>query len=118
MTLFMTGFPGFLGSALLPGILKRTDGAAICLVQAKFAAPARRRVAELNTADPSLHGRIQLIEGDITQPGLGLGADALNGVQRGMAPRGGIRPDSSPSGGGAGQCRRNPKRSRRTAALS
>src|SRR5690348_4559251 len=80
MTVFMTGFPGFLGSALLPGILKRTDGAAICLVQDKFAALARRRVAELNAADPSLHGRIQLIAGDITQPGLGLGAGALNGV--------------------------------------
>jgi nucleoside-diphosphate-sugar epimerase len=26
MTVFMTGFPGFLGSALLPGILRRTDG--------------------------------------------------------------------------------------------
>lgn len=80
MTVFMTGFPGFLGSALLPSILKRTDGTAICLVQGKFAALARRRVAELNAADSSLHGRIQLIEGDITQPGLGLGAGALDGV--------------------------------------
>jgi hypothetical protein len=35
MTVLMTGFPGFLGSALLPGILQRTDSAAICLVQPK-----------------------------------------------------------------------------------
>ena len=35
MTVLMTGFPGFLGSALLPGILQRTDRAAICLVQPK-----------------------------------------------------------------------------------
>ena len=80
MTVLMTGFPGFLGSALLPGILKRTDGAAICLVQSKFATLANRRVTELSTAEPSLQGRIQVVEGDITQPGLGLGADALDEV--------------------------------------
>lgn len=80
MTVLMTGFPGFLGSALLPGILKRTDSSAICLVQSKFAALAKRREAELSSADPFLQGRIQVVEGDITQPGLGLAADALTGV--------------------------------------
>jgi nucleoside-diphosphate-sugar epimerase len=80
MTVLMTGFPGFLGSALLPAILKRVDSSAICLVQPKFATLAERRVAELSTADPFLEGRIQLVEGDITQPGLGLAADALTGV--------------------------------------
>ena len=80
MSVLMTGFPGFLGSALLPGILNRTDDSAICLVQPKFAGPAERRVAELSSGNPSLQGRIQLIEGDITQPGLGLGAGALTGV--------------------------------------
>ncbi|MFY9917469.1 MAG: SDR family oxidoreductase, partial [Mycobacterium sp.] len=80
MTVFMTGFPGFLGSALLPGILRRTDGAAMCLVQSKFAAEAKRRVSELSAVDPSLQERIRLVEGDITQPGLGLDAGALDGV--------------------------------------
>jgi len=80
MTVMMTGFPGFLGSALLPGILKRVDSSAICLVQPKFAALAERRVAELSAADPFLEDRIQVVEGDITQPGLGLAADALAGV--------------------------------------
>ncbi len=80
MTVFMTGFPGFLGSALLGGILRRTDGAAMCLVQSKFAAEAKRRVAELSSVDPSLQERVRLVEGDITQPGLGLDADALDGV--------------------------------------
>jgi thioester reductase-like protein len=73
MTVFMTGFPGFLASALLPGILSRTGGEAICLVQAKFAGVASRRIEELAAADSSLAGRIRLLEGDITQPGLGLG---------------------------------------------
>lgn len=80
MTVLMTGFPGFLGSALLPGILKRTDGPAICLVQPKFGVLAQRRVDELSVADPFLQGRIQLVEGDITQPGLGLPADTLSDV--------------------------------------
>lgn len=80
MKVLMTGFPGFLGSALLPGILRRTDDAAICLVQPKFVAVAKQRVAELSSADPALQGRIRLVEGDVTQPRLGLGADAFNEV--------------------------------------
>jgi nucleoside-diphosphate-sugar epimerase len=80
MTVFMTGFPGFLGSALLPGILGRTDSETMCLVQPKFAAVAERRVAELGVANPLLQGRIRLVEGDLTQPGLGLGSRTLDGV--------------------------------------
>ncbi|BBX63989.1 3-beta hydroxysteroid dehydrogenase [Mycobacterium saskatchewanense] len=80
MTVLMTGFPGFLGTALLPRILKRTDDSAICLVQPKFATQAERRASELSSADPFLEGRIRLVEGDITQPGLGLAADVLAGV--------------------------------------
>lgn len=80
MTVFMTGFPGFLGSALLPRILRRTEGNAIALVQSKFADVAQRRVAELCAADATLEGRIRLVEGDITQPGLGLAAHVLDGV--------------------------------------
>ncbi|MGZ4513727.1 MAG: SDR family oxidoreductase [Mycobacterium sp.] len=80
MTVLMTGFPGFLGSSLLPGILKRVDSSAICLVQPKFATLAERRVAELGSADPFLEDRIQVVEGDITRPGLGLAAGALTGV--------------------------------------
>jgi nucleoside-diphosphate-sugar epimerase len=80
MTIFMTGFPGFLGSALLPGILDRTGADAVCLVQGKYRALAERRVDELAAAAPALAGRIRLAEGDITQPGLGLADGALDGV--------------------------------------
>jgi thioester reductase-like protein len=72
MTVLMTGFPGFLASALLPGILRRTGGGATCLVQPKYADLAARRAEELAAADASLAGRVQLVEGDITKPGLGL----------------------------------------------
>jgi thioester reductase-like protein len=72
-TVFFTGFPGFLGSELLPRILARSpERRAACLVQSKFAGLARQRAQELESADSSLQGRIDILEGDIAQPGLGL----------------------------------------------
>jgi len=47
MTVLMTGFPGFLGSSLLPGILRRTGADALCLVQPQYASLAAQRAAEL-----------------------------------------------------------------------
>lgn len=71
--IFFTGFPGFLGSELLPRVLaRRRDARAVCLVQPKFADLARARADELAAADASLTGRIQLVEGDITASGLDL----------------------------------------------
>jgi thioester reductase-like protein len=72
-TLLMTGFPGFLGSALLPRLLARRDGVrAVCLVQSKHMDTARERLAELESADPHIVDRVELVEGDITLPGLGI----------------------------------------------
>lgn len=74
-SVFFTGFPGFLGSELLPRILRRTDGVtATCLVQPDYLAVARRRIDALELAEPALRGRVSLIEGDITRADLGLGA--------------------------------------------
>ena len=71
--LLMTGFPGFLGSALLPRLLARRDGTeAVCLVQPQHAVLARSRVKELEITDPHTTGRVRLVLGDITAPGLGL----------------------------------------------
>lgn len=72
-TIFFTGFPGFLGVQLLPRVLARApEDRAVCLVQPHFADLARRRVDEMEAGDPSLAGRIELVEGDITVSGLGL----------------------------------------------
>lgn len=72
--LFFTGFPGFLGSELLPRVLRREPGAeAVCLVQPKFAELARRRAAEVEAAHPGVAGRIRIVDGDIAQPDLGPG---------------------------------------------
>lgn len=71
---FFTGFPGFLGSELLPRILERlSDATAVCLIQEKFQDLARQRVEEIATAHPETEGRIELVVGDITAPDLGLG---------------------------------------------
>jgi thioester reductase-like protein len=80
MAVLMTGFPGFLASALLPGILRRTDAEAMCLVQSKYAGLASQRVEQLAGADSSLGGRIELVQGDITKPGLGLDGRSLDDV--------------------------------------
>jgi thioester reductase-like protein len=69
---FFTGFPGFLGAALLPRVLaRRPDDSAVCLVQAKYSQLAADRLAELEADEPSLAGRVTLVEGDITEADLG-----------------------------------------------
>ncbi len=70
---FFTGFPGFLGSELLPRVLERSpEHRAVCLVQSKFIDQARSRLEHIEEAQPQLRGRIDLAEGDITMPDLGL----------------------------------------------
>src|SRR5687767_12953787 len=59
--IFFTGFPGFLGSELLPRILQRGDDYAICLVQPKFRAMAEERAR-------SYGSRVRIVDGDITSP--------------------------------------------------
>jgi thioester reductase-like protein len=72
-SLLMTGFPGFLGSAVLPKLLARREGvSAVCLVQPHYLAMATERIAEIEAAHPHTTGRITLVEGDITAPGLGI----------------------------------------------
>jgi thioester reductase-like protein len=73
-TVFLTGFPGFLGSALVGRLLDRypDDVTVTCLVQSKYAELADRR-AERIEADHDAAGRIRLVAGDVTEPDLGLG---------------------------------------------
>lgn len=75
-TLLITGFPGFLGAALLPKLLARRAGArAVCLVQDRHMDEARARLALIEADNPGMAGRVDLVAGDITVPGLGLPAD-------------------------------------------
>jgi len=66
-TIFFTGFPGFLGSELLPRVLSRTDDFALCLVQPKFRPLAEERARQLVATHPGLTNRIRLIDGDLTE---------------------------------------------------
>jgi len=65
--IFFTGFPGFLGSELLPRVVLRTDHDVSCLVQPKFRALAEERAQQLVKVHPALANRIHLVEGDLTQ---------------------------------------------------
>lgn len=77
----MTGFPGFLGSALLPGILAKREGArAICVVQGRHMGTAKAKLAEIQATHPDTVDRVQLVEGDITVPGLGLSDSVVDDV--------------------------------------
>ena len=77
--IFFTGFPGFLGSVLLPRVLAGVaDTEAVCLVQPRYAATARVRAGAIVREHPALAGRMRIVEGDITAPDLGVGtADEL-----------------------------------------
>ena len=80
-TVFLTGFPGFLGSALVERLLDRHDDATTvtCLIQAKYRDEAETRVEEI-TDDADDADRVALVEGDVTDPDIGLG-DAYDDLQ-------------------------------------
>lgn len=79
MSTFVTGFPGFLGSALVDRLVAEDTGThLVCLVQPSYRALAERRAETIET-DYGADGAIELVEGDIVEADLGLGAryDAL-----------------------------------------
>ena len=68
-----TGFPGFIGARLLPRLLELQPRASFrCLVQEKFLDAARSGIAAIEAAHAHTRGRIGIVRGDITAPGLGL----------------------------------------------
>ncbi|EMA64982.1 SDR family oxidoreductase [Halorubrum kocurii] len=89
-----TGFPGFLGSALLRRVLARGDGPVACLIQPQYRELAEKRAREIVAAVgerddddvPADAPTVHLYEGDVTEPDLGLGSalddpDLLAGVE-------------------------------------
>jgi thioester reductase-like protein len=74
--IFVTGFPGFLAAHLVPELLlpgsdpadDRKARTAACLVESGMAKGARALRTELEARHPSLSGRIELVEGDLTTP--------------------------------------------------
>jgi thioester reductase-like protein len=82
-TIFFTGFPGFLGLRLLPRLLELKPHARVaCLVQGKFRETAREGVAAIEKAHPHARGRLDLVTGDITRPGLGLDPEEARSLHK------------------------------------
>ena len=73
-TLFITGFPGFIANRLLER-LAGNDCRFILLVQPSFRDRARDEVVRLAQVAGKSIADFQLVEGDISQPGLGLTAE-------------------------------------------
>jgi thioester reductase-like protein len=83
--ILFTGFPGFIGMRLVPGILARAPEARLeCLVQEKFLDLARRSVEEIESNYRDTRGRIDLVAGDITVQGLGIEAKRARALRRGL----------------------------------
>ena len=75
-TVLFTGFPGFLGSALLPRVLRREeDLQAVCVVQDRFLEPGPHAAGGDRAGGPGGRGAHAAGDGDITAPDLGLGAE-------------------------------------------
>src|SRR5262245_16907282 len=80
-----TGFPGFIGMRLLPRLMELAPGARFrCLVQSRFLDAAREGIAQIESAHPQARGRIDVVTGDITVPGLGLAADEARALRGGL----------------------------------
>lgn len=78
LRILVTGFPGFLATRLIPEVLLGPDGdadepgprTALCIVEPRMAEAALRSRASLEAHHPALAGRIHLVEGDLTRPGI------------------------------------------------
>jgi len=70
-TIFLTGFPGFIAGRLVKRLA--TEGARFfLLVQPAFVERAREEVTRIASETNASPGNFRLIEGDITQPDLGI----------------------------------------------
>ncbi len=70
-TIFLTGFPGFIAGRLVER-LARQDARFLLLVQSAFVARAREEVARIAHETGAPIENFRILEGDITQPDLGL----------------------------------------------
>jgi len=82
-TILFTGFPGFIGARLIPRLLElRPHTTFVCLVQEKFVEQAKTSIDELAEQHPQTAGRLELVIGDITAPGLGMGETDAKALQK------------------------------------
>jgi len=71
--IFLTGFPGFIGTRLIRELLKKDDSIeVVALVQQKFLHTAEASRSRLSEEIPNAAQRVQFVFGDITQDNLGI----------------------------------------------
>lgn len=83
--IFLTGATGFLGVAVLAGLLDKTRAKVLCLVRGSDAAEARLRLEEIflvATGRRLPAGRVEAMCGDLGLPRLGLAPSDANRVAR------------------------------------
>lgn len=67
--IFLTGFPGFIASRLIPElILQRPDSKAYLLVQKKFLENAQKQIQKLEENFSFLKNKLIIVEGELTFP--------------------------------------------------
>ncbi|MEJ7849209.1 MAG: SDR family oxidoreductase [Pyrinomonadaceae bacterium] len=79
-TIFLTGFPGFIAERLAAR-LARPDVQFFLLVQPQFLVKAAKAVKEISQNTSTPLENFALIEGDITEPNLGMSADDFSILQ-------------------------------------
>jgi thioester reductase-like protein len=80
-TFFITGFPGFIADRLLER-LARKDSQFLLLVQPSWLGRAHDEIARISRLCERDASEFQIVEGDITQPHLGLSPSCLDRVQQ------------------------------------
>lgn len=72
-SIFLTGFPGFIASRLIPKLIQSRPGCKVyLLVQDKFLNTAENQIQKLENEFEFLKGKLILVQGDLTLPDLGI----------------------------------------------
>ncbi len=79
-SIFVTGFPGFIASRLVEGLAK-SETQFFLLVQPQFVEKAMADIEEIAAATATPLESFVIVEGDITQPNLGIAAEDLETIQ-------------------------------------
>jgi thioester reductase-like protein len=77
--IFLTGFPGFIASRLIPKLLReRNESLIYLLVQSKFVDLATKQIQKLESDFPFLKDKLKIVEGDLTLPELGIDKNKID----------------------------------------
>lgn len=77
--IFITGFPGFIAGRLIRRLIQKDPGERyICLVEPRMRALAEKVAKEIEQSSGGGGARIEIVDGDITQPNLGISPSQMD----------------------------------------